>query len=149
MNERRVNWPLWIGFLLTIAAFLSYLFVFARFPITRDLPWVNFILFAVAIALLIAGVRRAYATPSTARRVISSIVALLGTVVTAFFLVVVLVLSRDIPAAPNAPAVGQKAPDFTLPDTNGNPVALAQLLTAPVAGHAPAGVLLIFYRGYW
>ena len=48
--------------------------------------------------------------------------------------------------------VGDKAPDFTLPDQNGKPVTLAELLASPSAGTAGAranGVLLIFYRGYW
>jgi len=49
------------------------------------------------------------------------------------------------------PIVGQKAPDFTLQDTSGHPVTLAQLLSSPVPGSAepPKAVLLIFYRGYW
>ena len=140
---KRFNWPLWTGFLLAIAAFLTYFLVFARFPITRDVPWVSLILFAVAIALLIAGLRRAYATPSRARKIISTVVALLGTAVTAVFLLGVFVMSR-VPASPNAPAIGQKAPDFTLVDSEGKTVALAQLVSA-----SPHGVLLIFYRGYW
>jgi peroxiredoxin len=54
------------------------------------------------------------------------------------------------------------APDFTLPDQDGRPVSLAQLLTAspdavaPAGAGAPAdavqkanGVVLVFYRGYW
>jgi peroxiredoxin len=50
-----------------------------------------------------------------------------------------------VPTGANVPAVGAKAPDFTLPDANRKPVALAQLLGAPQS----KGVLLIFYRGYW
>jgi peroxiredoxin len=50
-----------------------------------------------------------------------------------------------MPASPAAPAVGAKAPDFTLPDTNNRPVTLAQLLAAP----GSKGVILVFYRGYW
>jgi peroxiredoxin len=47
-----------------------------------------------------------------------------------------------LPASAAAPRVGQKAPDFTLPDQNGRTVALADLIS-------DNGVLLIFYRGYW
>ena len=54
-------------------------------------------------------------------------------------------LAAALPATAPALEVGQKAPDFTLPDTNHQNVALAQLLAAPGA----KGVLLIFYRGYW
>ena len=36
----------------------------------------------------------------------------------------------------------EKAPNFSLPDQNGKPVALADLLS-------PNGAILIFYRGHW
>jgi hypothetical protein len=40
-------------------AFFSYLGFFYRFTITRDIPWVNMLLFVIAIALLVMGVQRA------------------------------------------------------------------------------------------
>ena len=40
---------------------VSYPFVFERWPITRDVPWVNLLLFGVATLLLAAGLRRAFA----------------------------------------------------------------------------------------
>ena len=52
-------------------------------------------------------------------------------------------------ASVGAPQVGQKAPDFTLSDTSNKPMSLAGLLTQPINGKSPKGVLLIFYRGYW
>jgi peroxiredoxin len=54
-----------------------------------------------------------------------------------------------IPASKDAPQVGQRAPDFTLTDAGGKAVSLNELLTMPINGNAPKGVLLIFYRGYW
>ena len=53
-----------------------------------------------------------------------------------------------IAESPSAPKVGEKAPEFTLPDTDGKPVSLADLLKPAAAGDRP-WVLLIFYRGYW
>jgi len=63
----------------------------------------------------------------------------------------VLVGSKNLPASLGAPKVGQRAPDFTLPDASGRQVSLAQLLAEPVgaAARRPQGVLLVFYRGYW
>ena len=138
--NKRFNWPLWTGFALSIAAFLSYFFFFIRFPSTRDVPWPTLLLFAVAIALLVAGFPRA-----TGRRIVAWIVTVLGVGIAAFFCFAVFVGSRQLPASEGAPAVGTKAPDFILLDTNRHPVALAKLLAAP----GNKGVLLIFYRGYW
>ena len=66
-----------------------------------------------------------------------------------------LVVPRSIPAeaaglppSRNAPAVGEKAPDFTLPDSDGSPVTLSRLYAAEGSA-AESRVLLVFYRGYW
>lgn len=138
MQKRAINVPLWLGFLLSVVAFLTYPFVFARWPVTRDVPWVNYILFAIAIVLLVAGVRRAQ------KKLIPSIVTAVGLAIALFFVLVITIFSKQIPSPANAPHVGQKVPQFTLLDTNRKPVALSQLMAS-----APRGVLLIFYRGYW
>ena len=52
--KRRWNWPIWVGFVVIILGLFSYEF-FARFPITRDFPWANFLLFGIGIALLLVG----------------------------------------------------------------------------------------------
>src|SRR5205807_9060489 len=57
---KRLNWQIWAGFVLSLVAGLSYPFVFARWAITREFPWVNLILFAIAFALLFLGLRRAF-----------------------------------------------------------------------------------------
>lgn len=59
----------------------------------------------------------------------------------------------QLPESKSAPAVGQKAPDFTLPDADGKAVTLSDILTGKDKKSGQQGtangVLLIFYRGYW
>jgi len=52
------NWPAWAGFPLSILAFVSYFTVLVRFPITRNVPWVNFLLFGAAALFLLTGLKR-------------------------------------------------------------------------------------------
>jgi hypothetical protein len=59
------------------------------------------------------------------------------------------VFARWLPPSKGAPQVGQKAPEFLLMDTTGKSVSLGELLSTPINGNAPKGVLLVFYRGYW
>jgi hypothetical protein len=147
---RKFNWQIWCGFLLALIALFSYPTIFVRWPQTRDFPWANILIAAVAAILVIAGLRRAFARDrSRLVKVGSSVLALLSIALIGFFFVLFFVIGRQIPAAHGSPKVAQKAPDFTLPDINNNPVTLASLLASPVNGHAPRGVLLVFYRGYW
>jgi predicted PurR-regulated permease PerM len=147
---KRLNWKIWTGFVLSLVAAFSYPFVFVRWPLTRDFPWANLILFALAIVLLFLGLRRAFKPDKRVlSKIFSSLAATLGVLILAGFLVVIFVGGRLLPAAAGAPQVGQKAPAFTLTDPNNKPVTLAQLLNEPVNSKPPKGVLLIFYRGYW
>lgn len=165
MKIHRFNWPIWVGFLLSVIAFLSYFFVFVWFPVTRDFPWANLLLFALAAALLLAGVRRAFSPdrgpqagsplgevdrPRPRRsKIVAAILATLSVAIFGLFISSIFIIARRLPASHSAPQVGQKAPDFTLSDTNGKPVSLSEVLTSPVNGKLPKGVLLVFYRGYW
>jgi|SRR5687768_3124424 len=147
---KKLNWAIWAGFLLTLFAFLSYTFLFIEWPITRDFPWVNLILFAVALVLLFLGLRRAFKPDKRiVSKIFSSLAAALGLLLIAGFLFLYFVEGRRLPASAAAPQVGQKAPDFTLTDPNTKPTTLAQLLSEPINNKPPKGVLLIFYRGYW
>jgi len=150
MRIRRVNWPIWAGFLLSVFALISYPVVFVRWPITRDFPWANLLLFGIAGILLLVGVRRVFVPDRRGwSRVLTSLVAIVGFLIIGFFVFAFFVGSRWLPASHGAPQVGQRAPDFSLADTTGKTVHLSELLTEPIEGKAPKGVLLIFYRGYW
>ncbi|HJU93795.1 MAG TPA: hypothetical protein VJ656_12730 [Pyrinomonadaceae bacterium] len=152
MNLRRLNWPLWVGFLLTLGGAFSFFLVFVWIPATRDFPWPNLLIFLIAAVLLVMGIRRGFASDRprpVLSKVVTSLVAFLSFAVIALFIFSVFVFSRWLPPSKGAPQVGQKAPDFTLQDTTGKQVSLTELLSAPVNGTPPKSVLLVFYRGYW
>ena len=148
--SRSIHWPLWSGLLLAIAAVISYPTFFARFPITRDVPWVNLLLLTIAALLAFVGLRRAFASYSTrGRKIIASIATTLTVAVILLFVAGFMIYPRHMPASHGAPQIGQRAPDFRLLDINNQPITLSQLLAQPIDGRAPKGVLLVFYRGYW
>jgi hypothetical protein len=150
---RRRNFLPFAGFLVCGIAFLSFPLLFARFPVTRDVPWASWLLFVLGFALVGAGLVRAFRQPDRYRgRVLGPIFGVLSLAFLGLFLFMTVIYARQLPASIGAPHNGQKAPDFTLPDTQGRPVRLASLL-GPQAGGSPGSpgswVLLIFYRGYW
>ena len=153
MTSQRFNWQIWAGFLLSLAASISYPVVFMRWPITRDFPWATLLLYVVAAVLLVIGVRRAFASGGALKsKIAASILTALTVVIMGLFVFSTLIMSRWLPASQAAPQVGQKAPDFSLLDPNGKSVSLSELLSSSRGGQQvskPKGVLLIFYRGYW
>lgn len=149
---KKLNWPLWAGFLLSLFAFISYPLLFVRFPVTRDFPWANLLLFVMALALVAMGVRRGFSAERSRPKLSKIASAVLGTLsvtIIGLFVFTFFIMARWLPASHGAPQVGQKAPDFTLPDTSGRNVSLGEVLSQPINGRAPNGALLIFYRGYW
>ena len=147
---KKINWQIWTGFVLSLFAAFSYPFLFVRWPMTREFPWANLVLFAVALVLLFFGLRRALKSDKRiVSKIFSSLAAAFGVLLLAGLFFMIYVMGSWLPASTGAPQVGHKAPDFTLTDPNNKPVTLAQLLTEPINNKPPKGVLLIFYRGYW
>jgi AhpC/TSA family len=137
------NLSLWLGFLFALAGLFSYE-LFSQFAITRDFPWANLSLFAIGGILLVLGLVRAFGNPRVYRgKIAGPIFAILSLLAFSFFAYVLFYVVRQMPPSTGAPRVGQKAPDFILPDQNGRSVALVDLLSND------SGALLIFYRGHW
>jgi len=132
-----------------VAGLLSNALFFVSFSGQQFAPWLNLALFVLPVILFIVGLRRATAQPQVYRGKIGGwiftvlSILLLGLTGFVFF------VSRALPASAASPQIGQKAPEFTLADTNGQTVSLAQLLAGPNPATRPKAVLLVFYRGYW
>ena len=142
--KRRHNILLWAGFVLVLLAVGTYIPIFAVYAATRDVPWVNYLLFAAGGVLLALGLRRAFGQPEIYRgKVLGSILSGLSLLLFVFFCVVILYFSKVIPSAETAVRVGQSAPDFTLANWDGKQVSLSDAVKNNRA------VVLIFYRGYW
>jgi hypothetical protein len=99
---KRFNWQIWMGFLLSVFAFFSYPLLFVRFAVTRDFPWANLLLFVVAVALVVSGVRRAFASDRTypiRSKIAGVVLAGLSLVVLSFFVFTVFIWARVMPAS--------------------------------------------------
>ena len=141
--KRNWNWPIWVGFVAALGGLFSY-GLFASYPITRDFPWANLLLFGIGGALLIFGLFRAFGRPQLYRgKIVGSIFTAIALFLFAFFSYEIFYILRQVPLSAHAPRVGEKAPEFTLPDQNGKPITLDDLLSDSKA------VALIFYRGFW
>ena len=139
-----LNLSIWVGFLIVFASVASYIPIFTVFASTRDVPWVNYVLFLVGGVLLAIGLQRAFRHPEHYRgRVSGSIFGALSLLLAGLFVAFILYGGRQIPASENALRGGQPAPPFNLVDTTGKLVSSSDLLKDHRA------LLLIFYRGYW
>jgi len=150
-NAARVSRSaLWWGIVITVLGALSNGLYFLYLPGQGAFPWINLVVPIAGLVIVITRVWRAFAQPERYSG------KWLGTV----FVIICLVLAggstfgffhaRDLPISARAPRVGQKAPTFTLVDSDGETVSLAQLLSGSgQRSDPPKAVLLIFYRGYW
>ena len=152
MDQRRRNWHIWVGFLFSILGVLSYFLVFARYPVTRDTPWANYLILAAGIGFMISGLRRAYGQSQQYRgKIAGPILALLSLFAVGSFCFLIFYATKQMPKAADAPRVGQKAPEFVLTDANNKEMSLASFMTVPLPNSStpPKGVFLVVYRGYW
>ena len=140
----RWNIPIWAGFAIVVVAAVTYIPLFALFPVTRDVPWVNYLLFLAGAILLATGVRKAFRDPQRYRGKISgSVLGVFSLLLIGFFLFAIVYAAKQVPSSESALRTGQPAPPFTLADAAGKPVATSELLKSH------RGLVLVFYRGYW
>ena len=147
--DRKRNLAPWVGLLLTVLGLLSNTLPFTGFP-AAPVPWISLLLSIVGFLIVLIGLWRAFGQSAAYRGKISGSIA---AVLSALFLAATIGFfwtARHIPAeSASAPQIGQRVPDFTLPDTTGHSVSLAQLFSTTAAAEPPKALLLVFYRGYW
>jgi cytochrome oxidase Cu insertion factor (SCO1/SenC/PrrC family) len=122
-----------LSVVVALGAVAAYLLLF-RVAVVRNHPEAYVVAFAVAVVLAGLALRRSrrwYVWPPLVLAVGLLALGSWNTFVAA-----------RIPATPTALRVGERPPDFTLPDASGRPVSLADY-----RGQKP--VVLVFYRGYW
>ena len=124
-----------LSVLVAIGAVATYVLLLGV-AVVRNHPEGYVIAFAVATGLAVLALARARGRrwPAWVARGFTSRLLIAG----AWFNFV----GARVPDAPVAFKVGEPAPEFTLPDAAGRPVALAEY-----RGKKP--VVLVFYRGYW
>ena len=107
-----------------------------RVAVVRNHPEGYVLAFALATALAALAVARARVRrwPAWLALGLSSLLLVAG----AWFNFVV----ARVPDSPTALRVGERPPDFTLPDAIGQTVSLAEY-------RGKKAVVLLFYRGYW
>jgi len=133
------NSALWLGPLLAVVGVVSYYTVFYRWPVTRDVPWINFAILLAALALSAIGLARAWSRGGW-RRITGAAGLVWSTALTALFVAACTVMSA-LPAPTAALDVGDALPAVTLQDHTGAGVDLAAAAAEPL--------VLVFYRGFW
>jgi hypothetical protein len=138
-----------MGLLLAVLGALSNGLPFIGFP-AAPVPWISVLLSLIGFVVVLLGLWRAFGQSSVYKGKLSGSIA---TALSVLFLVGSIFFfwsARHIPAeSAAAPQVGQRVPDFTLPDSAGHSVSLTQLLSGSAGKEPPKAVLLVFYRGYW
>ena len=125
---RQRNWAPWIALLLALSALLSNAGYFMGLPGQRALPWLSVALAIAALGCAAVGIMRAFRKPQVYGGKVSSPILGVLSLLICGLVAIAAVTSRALPSSAAAPQVGQKVPDFTLADTNGNKVSLDQLL---------------------
>src|ERR1041385_2159546 len=125
---RQRNWAAWLGLLFAFAAVVLNAGLFLGPPAPRLFVWLGVVFPIAAIVCAVIGIMRALRQPQVYGGKVSSFVLGVLSLLICGLVAVASITSRALPAATNAPQVGQKVPDFTLADSNGYKVSLNQLL---------------------
>jgi len=139
----------WVGLFLTVLGALSNGLPFIGFP-AASVPWISLLLSLTGFVIVLLGLWRAFGQSTVYAGKLSASIAAAFSLLFLAGAIDFFWSARHIPAeSAAAPQVGQRVPDFTLPDSTGHSVSLTQLFSGSAGKEPPKGLLLIFYRGYW
>src|SRR5215467_4545271 len=117
----------WMGLLLTVLCALSYGLPFVGFP-AAPVPWTSLLLSMIGFVVVVLGLWRAFGQSAVYKGKLSGSIAAAFSLLFLAGAIVFFWSARHIPAeSAGAPQVGQRVPDFALPDSTGHSVSLTQL----------------------
>ena len=130
----------WLGFLITLFGIISYFVLFARFPITRDVPWVNLPIVLLGGGFALIGSSGWSGRRGLGKKIKAMILSVLTVALTVLFVAYIFVLSK-VPEATATSLELEQPMEFSLPDHNGKSVSLSD--------YAGRRLVIAFFRGYW
>jgi hypothetical protein len=138
-GEGKLARGVWLGPVVAVIGLLTYFTVFYRWPVTRDVPWLNFLIIAAGVALAFSGLRASAAAGW--RSVVAWLALGFSLLPGAALAWYAFVFSAQMPAIELAAGPGTELPTAVLLDARGEAFDLGS------AGEKRA--LIVFYRGFW
>jgi hypothetical protein len=136
----RTNHALWGGPLLAVAGLVSYFALFARWPVTRDVPWLNLPMVWGGALIALAGAVTAFKRGGwrIGAGALGSLLALGCAALLTFYC---FVLSAQMPDAGEGSAEGAQFPTLVLAAHDGTEVDLGEI--------SGGKLMVVVFRGAW
>lgn len=138
------RWPkrmVMLGVITTVIGLMSYFTFFYQFPNLRDFPVVNLPLILLGVTMTAAGTWGVFRQSGVLGKCLAGLGMLVSIAIAGLFNFYVFSMSYQLPDASLAAAPQSVAPEFTLPDSEGQNVSLSK--------YRGKKVVIVFYRGHW